>query len=87
MSSTYIWHTNNSLSTLRVNKVESAFPISKPFLSRKSLRHSYQALGACLSPRALCGEEKHGWASLDLQTLAVAPHRPTLVVVHLEMRS
>jgi hypothetical protein len=49
MSLTYIWHTNNSLSTLQVNKVESAFPISKPFLSRKSLRHSYQALGACLS--------------------------------------
>jgi hypothetical protein len=28
----------------------SALPISKPFFKRKSLRHSYRALGACLSP-------------------------------------
>ena len=27
-----------------------ALPISKPYLSKNSLRHSYHALGACLSP-------------------------------------
>jgi hypothetical protein len=39
-----------SLSTLRVKRVGSALPISKPFHKRKSLRHSYIALRACLSP-------------------------------------
>jgi hypothetical protein len=32
-----------------VKRVESALPILKPFLIRKSLRYSYHALGACLS--------------------------------------
>ena len=50
MSSTYIWHTNISSLTLRVKSVGSALPISKPFLGRNSLRHSYHALGACFSP-------------------------------------
>jgi hypothetical protein len=50
MSSTYIWHTNKSLPCLRVKRVGTAFPISKPFFNRNSLRHSYHAHGACLSP-------------------------------------
>ena len=50
MSSTYIWHTNISLPTLWVKRVGSALPISKPYLSKNSLRHSYHALGACLRP-------------------------------------
>jgi hypothetical protein len=33
-----------------VKRVESILPILKPFSMRKSLRHSYHALGACLSP-------------------------------------
>jgi hypothetical protein len=50
MSSTYIWHTNISFPTLWVKSVGSALPISKPCLSKNFLRHSYHALGACLSP-------------------------------------
>jgi hypothetical protein len=50
MSLIYIWHTNISLLTLRVKRVGSALPISKPYLRKNSLRHSYYALGACLSP-------------------------------------
>jgi hypothetical protein len=50
MSSTYIWHTNKSLSILLVKRVESPVPILKSLSIRKSLMHSYHALGACLSP-------------------------------------
>jgi hypothetical protein len=50
MSSTYIWHTNKSLRILQVKSVESILSILKPLSIRKSLRHSYHALGACLSP-------------------------------------
>ena len=50
MSSTYISHTNISLTTLWVKRIGSALPISKPCLSKNSLRHSYHTLGSCLSP-------------------------------------
>jgi hypothetical protein len=36
MSSTYIWHTNKSLSNLIVKSVESPLPILKPLSIRKS---------------------------------------------------
>jgi hypothetical protein len=36
--------------TFIVKRVESALPILIPFSIRKFLRHSYHALGACLSP-------------------------------------
>jgi hypothetical protein len=36
--------------TLRVKRVGSALPISKSCLSKNSLRQSYHALSACLSP-------------------------------------
>jgi hypothetical protein len=52
MSSTYIWHTNKSLPIFLAKSVKFALPILKPFLIRKSLRHSYHALGACLSPQS-----------------------------------
>ena len=42
--------TNESLSRVLVNRVGSALPTLKPFAIRKSLRHSYHALGACFSP-------------------------------------
>jgi hypothetical protein len=49
ISSTYIWRINNCFSIFLVKRVESALPILKSFSIRKSLRHSYHALGACLS--------------------------------------
>jgi hypothetical protein len=50
MASTYIWHTNNFLPILLIKRVESPLPILKSLSIRKTLRHSYYALGACLSP-------------------------------------
>ena len=43
----YLSHKDTFTNFVRVG---SALPISKPCLSKNSLRHSYHALGACLSP-------------------------------------
>jgi hypothetical protein len=43
-------HCSYYCNTRSDTRVESALPILKPFSIRKSLRHSYHALGACLSP-------------------------------------
>jgi hypothetical protein len=50
--STYIWQTKRSPSQVFVNRVGSAFPTLNPLAIRKSLRHSYHALEACLSPKS-----------------------------------
>ena len=49
--STYIWKINklSFLSDL-MNKVELIRPLEKPFVMRKELSLSYQALGACFRP-------------------------------------
>jgi hypothetical protein len=60
-----------------MKRVESALPISKPFLRRKSLRHSYHALGACT----------HGLEILNLQSPVVAQHKLILGEVHSIMHS
>jgi hypothetical protein len=43
---------HKSLSIFLVKRVGSAFSTLKPLVIRKSLIHSYHALGACLSPES-----------------------------------
>jgi hypothetical protein len=70
-----------------MKRVESALPISKTFLRRKSLRHSYHALGVALAHRAPYGACTHGWGSSDPQSPVVDQHKLLLREIHSKMRS
>jgi hypothetical protein len=50
ISSKQIWHINKSLSIVLVKRVGSTFSTLEPLVIRKSLSHSYHALGGSLSP-------------------------------------
>jgi hypothetical protein len=66
ISSTKILHINKFLSIGLVKRVGSAFPTLKPLVRRKSLWHSYHALGGLFEPIKRLWELINMWRILTI---------------------
>jgi hypothetical protein len=64
------------LSIVLVKSVGLVFPTLKPFAIRKSLRHSYHALGACLRPQSTFESLYNEKDTHGIQSQEVAQHTP-----------